>query len=190
MGKNINTDGHKGNRAILRVIGPVVLGVGLLFAIVGIGSFFSSIASFFSSSGSSSDSFDSPLRYFWCAFIGIPLIGVGGAICKFAFMGAVTRYMANEVTPVGKDVVNYMADGTKEAVRDISSAIGEGLASSNIDREVQVIRCHKCNENNEDTANFCKSCGASLSKSIACPKCGELNDADARFCDNCGQGIT
>ncbi len=178
MGHHIDSDGHKGTRATLRVIGPVVLGAGLLFAVVGIGSFFSSFGSF-----------GGPPRYFWCAFVGLPLIGLGIAICKFAFMGAVTRYMANEVAPVGKDVVNYMADGTQDAVRDIASAIGEGLSSSQSDREVQVVRCHKCNKNNEASAKFCKSCGVSLSKSVACPKCGELNDPDARFCDNCGQGV-
>jgi len=168
---------HKDRRAILRVVGPVVLGIGLLFAVVGIGSFFASFGSF-----------GSP-RYFWCAFVGLPLAAVGMAICKFAFMGAVTRYMANEVSPVGKDVVNYMADGTKDAVRDVAAAIGEGLSSSHDDRKVEVVRCHKCNENNDASANFCNRCGAALSKSVACPKCGELNDPDARFCDHCGQGV-
>ncbi len=169
--------GHKERRAILRIIGPMVLGTGLLFTVIGIGSFFASLGSF------------SPPRHFWCAFVGLPLVGVGIAICKFAFMGAVSRYVANEVAPVGKDVVNYMADGTKDAVRDVAAAIGEGISSSHNDREVHVVRCHKCNESNETSANFCKSCGASLSKSVACAKCGELNDPDARFCDNCGQEV-
>jgi len=178
MGHNIDSSGHKGARTILRVIGPIVLGVGLLFAAVGIGSFFSSFGTF-----------GGPPRYFWCAFVGFPLSAIGFAICKFAFIGTVARYMASEVAPVGKDVVNYMADGSKGAVRDIASAIGEGLSSSNNDREVQIVRCHKCNENNEASSKFCKNCGMSLSKSVACSKCSELNDPDARFCDNCGQEI-
>jgi hypothetical protein len=169
--------GHEERRATLRVVGPVVLGIGLLFTLVGFGSFFSSFGSF------------GPPRYFWCAFVGLPLLALGSAICRFAFMGAVTRYMANEVAPVGKDVVNYMADGTKDAVRDVATAIGEGLASSRGEHDVEVVRCHKCNETNRATARFCNNCGESLSKSVACSKCGELNDPDARFCDNCGQGI-
>ena len=171
--------GHKEKRAVLKIIGPVVLGVGLLFTVVGFGSFFASFGSF------------TPPRYFWCAFIGLPLVVVGISICQLAFMGTLSRYMANEVAPVGKDVANYMADGTKDAVRDVAAAIGEGLSSSQVhnDHEVQVVRCHKCNENNEASANYCKSCGASLSKSVTCPKCGELNDPDARFCDNCCQKI-
>ncbi len=166
---------HKDVRTVLRLVGPLVVGLGLIFAAIGIGSFFMSFGSF------------EPPRYFWCAFIGLPLIGVGSTICKFAFMGAVTRYTANEIAPVGKDVVNYMADGTKDAVRDIAGAIGEGFSPSNDNHEVHVIRCHKCNENNEASANFCKSCGTSLSKSVTCSSCHELNDPDARFCDNCGQ---
>jgi len=95
----------------------------------------------------------------------------------------------NEVTPVGKDVVNYMADGTKDAVRDVAAAISEGMSSSQSDREVHVVRCYKCNGNNELAAKFCSHCGASLGKSIACSRCGELNDPDTRFCDNCGQEV-
>ncbi len=169
--------GHEEIRSIFRVVGPLVLGIGILLAVAGFGSFFASFGS------------GEPPRYFWCAFVGLPLLGLGSAICKFAYMGAVTRYMANEVAPVGKDVVNYMADGTKDAVRDVAAAIGEGISSSRSVAEVRLVRCHKCNENNRASARFCNGCGASLSKSVSCSKCGELNDPDARFCDHCGQGI-
>jgi ribosomal protein L40E len=82
-----------------------------------------------------------------------------------------------------------MADGTKDAVRDVAAAISEGISSPHKDRGVQVVRCHKCNEDNEASANYCMTCGASLGKSVVCAKCGELNDPDARFCDNCGQKV-
>ena len=95
--------------------------------------------------------------------------------------------MANEVAPVGKDVVNYMADGTRSAVRTVAAAVGEGISSPHIQREAQVVRCVQCNEGNEASANYCKACGASLT--AACSECGERNDPDARFCDNCGQKL-
>jgi hypothetical protein len=176
MSRNIDPR-HKETRALLRVAGPGVVLVGLIFTIIGMGSFFSSFGSF------------QPPRYFWCAFVGLPLVGLGGALCKFAFMGAVGRYMANEVAPVGKDVVNYMAEGTKDAVRDVAAAVGEGLRAGSPAGEVRVVRCHKCNADNEAPANFCKACGAPLAKSKPCPGCGELNDPDARFCDNCGKEV-
>lgn len=168
---------HRETRNTLRVVGPAVVILGLIFTAAGMGSFFSSLGSF------------DPPRYFWCAFIGLPLIVLGGALCKFAFIGAVGRYVANEVAPVGKDVVNYMAEGTRDAVRDVAAAVGEGLRAGAPAREVRVVRCHRCNADNEAAANFCKGCGAPLAKTKPCPGCGELNDPDARFCDNCGKAV-
>jgi hypothetical protein len=168
---------HSQTRDTLRVVGPAVVILGLIFTAIGIGSFFSAFGTF------------QPPRYFWCAFVGFPLLAVGIAICRFAFLGAVTRYMADEVAPVGKDVVNYMAEGTKDAVRDVAAAVGEGLREGSATHEVRIVRCHKCNTDNEASANFCKACGAALAKTKPCPSCGELNDPDARFCDHCGQPV-
>lgn len=168
---------HTELRNTLRFVGPIVVIVGLIFTIIGFGSFFSSFGSF-----------EMP-QFFWCAFIGIPMMGFGGMICQFAYAGAVARYMANEVAPVGKDVVNYMADGTQGAVRTIAAAVGEGLRAGGPGGPVQVLRCHKCNADNPVPANFCKGCGTPLAKTKPCPACGELNDPDARFCDKCGKGV-
>jgi hypothetical protein len=176
MAKQIDP-GHDELRDTLRVVGPAVVGVGVIFLVIGIGSFFSAFGSF------------QPPRYFWCAFVGIPLMALGVAICRFAFMGAVARYMADEVAPVGKDVVNYMADGTKDAVRDVAAAVGEGFREGPAAKEPRAVHCPKCNADNEASANFCKACGAPMAQRKECPACGELNDADARFCDHCGKPV-
>ncbi|MCI0378685.1 MAG: zinc ribbon domain-containing protein [Gemmataceae bacterium] len=164
---------HSQQRSALRVLGPIVAGIGLILTIIGFASFFASFGDM-----------TSP-RYFWCAFVGLPILGIGIAICKAAFLGAITRYMANEVAPVGKDVVNYMAEGTKGAVRDIAGAVGEGLRGD----AKAGTRCRKCNEPNDADASFCKACGVALPKFKPCPGCGERNDADARFCDRCGKAL-
>lgn len=173
---------HEEVRAVLRVVGPAVALVGLLFIIVGIGSFFSFFSSFgtFGASGFP--------RYIWCAFVGMPLMVIGLVISKFAFMGAIGRYMAGEVAPVGKDVVNYMAHGTQDAVREVAAAIGEGLRSSPAG-ERSALACPSCRADNEADASFCKSCGAPLGKLKPCPNCGQENDVDARFCNNCGKAV-
>jgi hypothetical protein len=168
---------HGETRGVLRVLGPAVAVVGLILTIVGFASFFSA----FGSGG--------PPGQFWCAFLGLPLLGVGLGICKFAYLGAVSRYVAGEVAPVSKDVVNYLAEGTKGAVRDLAAAVGEGLHAGVPSGEIGLSRCHKCNAENEASANFCKACGAPLAKTRPCDGCGELNDPDARFCDNCGKPI-
>jgi hypothetical protein len=141
----------------LRTVGPVALGLGLVLTAIGFISFFSA----FGGSGMP--------RYFWCAFIGLPMTGIGGAITKFAYMGRIGRYVAGE---------GLAAGGAAGA------ASGAAAPSSN-DRT--VVRCHKCNKENDDKAKFCDECGTALAKTKPCPSCGEKNDPDARFCDDCGK---
>jgi len=167
---------HNAVRAWLRVVGPLVLLVGIIFMIVGVGNFFASFGTF------------EPPRHFWCVFVGLPFLAVGGVICKFAFMGSVTRYIANEMTPVGKDVINYMADGTQDSVRKIAAAAGQGLQET--PPAVPMVHCPKCHADNEASANFCQVCGSALLHVLTCGKCGEHNKPEARFCKHCGQSLT
>ncbi len=164
---------HPEIRAILRVIGPLMILVGGILTVVGIGSFFSSFATF------------STPRNFWCAFLGVPMVGIGIAISRFAFMGAVARYTAGEIAPVATDTINYVAQETGDSVRTVAQAVGEGLRGSA--EPTVVIRCHKCNDQNRSDARFCNNCGAPLAKTKACIQCGELNDPDAEYCDSCGR---
>lgn len=164
--------GHTNVRSLLRVIGPITLAVGGLFVLIGFGSFFAS----FGHAGTP--------RYFWCAFVGMPLLFVGGVMTMYGFMGAITRYQAGEVAPVGKDTFNYMAEGTRTGVRTMASAAGAGLADGMSGGETI---CPSCGRPNDQDAKFCDDCGAAMSK--ACPNCGATNDGDAKFCDNCGSGL-
>lgn len=166
---------HKAIRDTLRLVGPIVVAVGALFIAVAMVSFFSA------------GPFERP-RYFWCAFVGMPLLFVGIVISKFAFLGAVSRYTAGEVAPVGKDVANYMVASTKDSIRDIAAAVGEGFASA-ATPTVAGSRCRNCNAENDPSANFCDRCGAPLATLTRCTKCGTDNDVDAHFCDHCGAAI-
>ena len=165
---------HNEIRKVLRIVGPVTAGIGLLLTAIGIGSFISAFGSF------------ATPRYFWCAFIGGPLLVVGLGITMFGFMGAVTRYQAGEVAPVGKDVFDYMAEGTKDGVRTMASAAGAGLAEG-MRGSAKPMKCASCGHANDHDAKFCDECGAALSK--PCPSCNEVNDQDAKFCDNCGSKL-
>jgi hypothetical protein len=134
---------HSQSRTVLRTLGPVIAGIGLLLMVIGIGSFFSSFGSF------------EPPRYFWCAVVGMPLLFVGSAMCMYGFLGSFARYISAEAAPVQKDTFNYLAEGTKEGVKNIVSAIGEGLSAG---KAVGV--CRQCNHSNDADAKFCKHCGA------------------------------
>jgi len=170
---------HRQIRSVLRVLGPMILIVGGVFVAIGLISFFSAFGSF------------EPPRYFWCAFVGGPLVVCGLALTSFGFMGAITRYQAGEVAPVGKDTFNYLADGTQGGIRTLASAIGDGLAEGlRGDVDSQQVRCSACGHANEPDSSFCSSCGEALVKHRTCPSCGEPNDVDARFCDHCGSVLS
>jgi hypothetical protein len=104
-----------GIRRTLRRVGLLIVGIGGVLTLIGIGSFFAAFGSF-----------GSP-RFFWCAFVGMPLLFVGGVLTMFGFIGAVQRYVAGESAPVAKDVVNYMGENTQPGVKAIARAVAQGI---------------------------------------------------------------
>lgn len=172
--------GHRAPRDLFRILGPIILGLGILMIVI-------SMVEFFSLFGSMREP-----RFIWMPFLGIPLLFVGGVMTQFGYMGKVARYMAQEMAPVGKDTFNYVADGTKDGVQTVAAAVGQGLATGGValgGKPATKVRCHKCNALAEDGAKFCPQCASPLGKTKPCPNCRELNDPDAKFCDNCGQTI-
>ncbi len=172
---------HRSIRDTLRIVGPIVAGAGVLLIIIGIISFFMA----FGGSG--------PPKYFWCAFLGMPLTFAGAVMTSYGYMGKVMRYQAQEMAPVAKDTFNYMADGTQEGIKTVAGAIGQGLREGGFGSSTGTeakVRCHKCNALNEPDAKFCDQCGGAMAKSKPCPQCNEVNDPDAKFCDNCGYAYT
>lgn len=113
---------HAMIRSVLRIGGPIVIVVALAFMGVGIGSFFSSFGTF------------EPPRYFWCVFVGMPLLFVGLVMCKLGYLGDVIRYIASESAPVAKDAVNYMGENTQPGVRAVSKAVAEGVIEAQSER--------------------------------------------------------
>jgi hypothetical protein len=106
---------HNTIRTAMRIGGPIIAALGLIFTIVGFGSFFSSFGSF------------EPPGYFWCAFVGLPLVSVGLVMCKFGYLGTIYRYFAGEAAPVAKDAVNYMGEGIQPGVKAVAKAVTEGI---------------------------------------------------------------
>jgi hypothetical protein len=140
---------HTSTKQVLRIVGPVLAGLGLLFTIIGFGSFFSSFGSF------------EPPRYFWCVFVGLPLLFVGAAVSMVAFSGSFARYYFGETTPVLKDTFNYLAEGTQGGVRTTAQAVGEGL-SQGLASGAPKATCPKCQQANDADGKFCKHCGAEM----------------------------
>jgi hypothetical protein len=113
-------------RSFLRIGGAVIAVIGLILTVGGLIDFFSAFGSF------------EPPRNFWMAFIGLPLMMVGGAMLKAGYLGPATRYVAGEVTPV---------------LRDTLGALGIGE---------QQRACERCGAGNDADASFCDACGRAL----------------------------
>jgi len=144
----------------LRITGPVLIFIGGIFLVVGLVSFFSSFGTHL------------PPKNFWCAFIGLPMVGFGVVVTKLAFLKPISNYFENE---------------TRDAVGNVAKNISHNLNMPGTDSE--IVRCLKCNAPNKSSAKFCNECGSSIQKSVSCKHCSELNDADAIFCDNCGNRL-
>lgn len=155
---------HERIKRTLKIVGPIVAAAGLILAVVGFVSFFSS----FGSGGMPS--------LFWCAFVGMPVFVIGLGITFTAFRREIATYHKNESAPV----INEFAEDIKPAVQSVASAVRETAAA-------QDAICPDCGEKNDADAKFCKNCGAALRK--VCPDCGEQNDADAKFCKSCGKSL-
>jgi len=170
--------GHKPVRNALRIVGPALALTGAVFLIVGLVDFFRA----FGGHGAPT--------LFWCIFVGMFLLPLGGILTSYGFMGPVMRYMAEETAPVGKDTFNYMAHGTQAGIRTVAGALGQGLREGGLGGgSTAMVRCHKCNALAPAEAKFCGQCGQPLGKTKPCPQCHELNDPDAKFCDNCGHAL-
>ena len=119
----LQTPEHKKTRSFLRVGGLLVAAVGLIFLIIGMASFFSA----FGDGGRP--------RLFWCCFVGMPLLFVGGGMCMFGFIGAVARYTAAEQVPVATDAISDLAEGTQGAVETVARAVAEGVREAHSDKK-------------------------------------------------------
>ena len=183
---DIDTDRHRETRGCLRVVGPLLVVVGGVLTLIGFAGFFSAFGS--------KPSFDGPpegVKLFFLCFIGLPMVAVGVAICKFAFLGSVARYVASEAAPVAKDTTNYMIDGTKDAVGDLAQSVTEGVAAGlGGEAEAKTVDCASCNAPIDAGARFCPQCGVEVPGEVRCDRCGAMNDPSAKFCDQCGRSMS
>ena len=86
----------------------------------------------------------------------------------------------------GKDTLNYLAEGTKDGVQTVATAVAAGLTQG-IAGTGTTVRCPKCDHPGDAVAKFCDVCGSPLAKT--CPSCGRVKDHDAKFCANFGCGL-
>lgn len=79
---------HNSIKKKLKIVGFICLIAGAVFTAIG-------LIDFFASMGGS----DMPTK-FWCAFVGLPLLGIGFAITSFAFRREISRYVKTNRCPL------------------------------------------------------------------------------------------
>ena len=157
-------DQHQKTKKTLKIIGISLIIFGGVMTAIGLIDFFSSF-----------NSFDMPTK-FWCAFVGLPCIGIGSSVTSVAYKQEISRYMKNEGVPV----VNEASEELSPAIRSVTTAIKESLNGND------GVVC-SCGNRNDKGDKFCSACGKPLQ--TVCPACGEKAEADDNFCPNCGEKL-
>ena len=106
-------DSHDSIKYVMRLVGGIALVVGAIFTVIGAISFFGAFGS------------HNPPQYFWCAFVGLPLVSLGLWFLKAGFLGRVAKYASDEITPVVGDAAKHIASSIKTANKDESDAHGK-----------------------------------------------------------------
>lgn len=181
---------HQAIRGVLRVVGLMMIVVGVVLVATGMISLLSGFGSPMGTDGFGGVNGPMGMRGpggFAAFFFGIPVLGIGIAITRFAFMGAAARYVAGEIAPVATDTLNSLAEEAGEGIEAVAHAIRDGVSGGTDSRTEPQVVCPKCAAGNRHGARFCSNCGAALTKT--CPSCGAGNDAGAKFCDKCGAAL-
>lgn len=170
--ENLYGDRFKKANRVLKIIGFIFLASGVLCEIIGLVDFFNIFGS----------RFESP-KLFFLNFVGMPFIVIGISCLSLGFRKQITEYSADQVAGVGKDLSNYMIDGTRDSLTKTAQSIHNAI-KANDDNNTSVNICENCGERNPIDAKFCSKCGSPII--IRCPACGHEMDDGANFCNKCG----
>lgn len=145
-------------KKILKIVGILLLLGGVTLTGIGLVDFFSSMAD------------GERPSLFWCAFLGLPMLGIGLGFTAFAFRREISNYVMSETAPV----LNNASEQLAPALRNVSKAVNNGVICS-------------CGEINDENAKFCAACGKNLQS--VCTNCGNNVKSDDAFCDQCGKKL-
>lgn len=136
---------HKRVKMILRIVGLTLLVGGLTCTIIGFVDFFSSMLG---------EEMGMP-KLFFLLFIGLPCMGIGGAMTLMSAQRGMARYVKNETAPV----FNELGEDISPGIKSIADAVkGDTPNATN----KPVVYCSACGTPNDTDAKFCKSCGKAM----------------------------
>lgn len=152
---------NQGVKKVLRIIGGILLGVGIILIIIGSITFIGFGFLFRSSTSPESafKGFGTVALGMIASFIGFVMAGAGAFMLYLSFLGSVAKFYADE---------------TKPAVRTMGEGAGEGLAtgirngggietrSSRKRKDVVKVKCRGCGYLDTEDATYCSKCGEKL----------------------------
>jgi hypothetical protein len=166
---NSEREGHSEARSVLRRVGFLLLSVGGVLLVIGLIDFFSAL-----------NGHMEPER-FWMMMVALPVLGLGGVLLSVGYQRQIMQYQMRAAVPAVIEAFDDVASGTKDSVRLLAGAIGEGLRG---DASSSTQACPLCSHVNSANAKFCDDCGMALAHT--CPTCNVANDVDSKFCSSCG----
>jgi ribosomal protein L40E len=131
----------------MRVLGGIVVALGLVLTVIGSVSLFSSWRTIGSS------------HYYWAAFLGLPLIAVGSAFTHSESLGVHDVNLSGEMTPVATNL------GTRD---DFAVPCARCQATN----PTHANFCNQCGTSLSDPT--CLGCGARITRNARfCTQCGK-----------------
>jgi len=152
---------NKGVKKVLRVIGGILLGVGIILVIVGLITFigFGFMAGPSASFGSADMGFGTVALGMLATFIGFTIAGTGAFLLYLSFLGSVASYYAEETKPAVRTVGEGAGEGLATGIRKgggIRTSGGRGR------KEVKKVKCRVCGYLDTEDAAYCSKCGEKL----------------------------
>jgi hypothetical protein len=142
---------HEQTRFGLRILGFILISIGIPLAIIGVVFFFELMTN--SSSLSFDESAALGAKVFGFLASGMLLIAFGSTVLRFGYLGKVSKYIADETGPAISSVSKSVFKGVKEA----------GGVDLNVQSNQKVmIKCRSCGTLNDEDAIYCDKCGAQL----------------------------
>ena len=167
---------YNGTAKKLRIIGILLLIIGLGCVVTGMTDFFMSTIGHGSM----------PTLFFLC-FVGFPFCAGGGICLTLGSQKKMNAYIASQNAEAAKDFRNYMNVETADTTAEMAGKVASSVVQAAGVEGVTMNTCSKCGHQNPAGAKFCAKCGAIIVKK--CPYCGAENDDSAKFCNNCGKNL-
>lgn len=134
-------------RNVLKIVGPITLGVGLLFLIIAMVDFFG----IFNGNGGFP-------TLFFLVFIGLPLIEFGAVLTFVGNRKGMPRYTTNRPRPSNLANIDYRYGPTASKYKNAP----EDSAPENNPSNPKKVKCRSCGGLSNPGTTYCSHCGQLL----------------------------